>query len=118
MKVETSAGLTCSACGVDGPHELLYLSEHLRASRCKNCGYTRVYSHHIYVDYTKDVAERSVWLPFNLGRKALRNPAGALRWPIKAFYAPFKLLKEANQVTSFRRGSRERGESPGDGARR
>jgi hypothetical protein len=33
LKVERDAILTCSTCGVDGPHELLYLAEHLCASR-------------------------------------------------------------------------------------
>ncbi len=42
MKVERDAILTCSACGVEGSHELLYLSEHLCASRCVNCGATHV----------------------------------------------------------------------------
>lgn len=112
MKVERDAILTCSTCGVEGSHELLYLSEHLRASRCINCGRTQTYSGHIYVEYAKDLAGRTSRLPVKFAREAFRLPAGVMGWPFKAIRKPLRLLKEVNQVTSFER-SRRRPPTPG-----
>jgi hypothetical protein len=109
MKVERDAVLTCESCGVEGIHELLYLSEHLRASRCANCNATLVYSHHIFADYARDVTERSARLPFHLARKALGNPTSVISWPIKAVWKPFEILHEATQVASFERSLQRKG---------
>lgn len=106
MKVERDAILTCSTCGVEGPHELLYLSEHLRASRCVNCGKTQTYSGHIYVEYARDLAGRTGSLPVRFAREAFKLPAGVISWPFKALRKPFRLLKEVDQVTSFERSRR------------
>ena len=103
MKVERDAVLTCESCGVEGPHELLYLSEHLRASRCANCDTTLVYSPHIYADYARDVTERSARLPFHLAQRALGHPTSVFKWPFKAMKKPFEILHEATQVASFER---------------
>jgi len=108
MKVYEDAVLTCSACGVEAEHELLYLSEHLRASRCKNCGETRIYSDHIYAEYLKDVFERTSRLPYRFADEALHSPTGLLKWPFKALRKPFGLLREANQLLSFERCRRTR----------
>ena len=104
MKVERDAILTCSACGVEGPHELLYLSEHLRASRCSNCGKTQVYSGHIYVEYARDLADRTSHLPGRFVRDALRHPTELVKLPFKALRKPFRVLGEVGQVTAFRQG--------------
>jgi hypothetical protein len=112
LKVERDAILTCSTCGVEGPHELLYLSEHLCASRCVNCGKTQIYSGHIYAEYAKDLAERTSRLPGRFAREAFRLPMGVMGWPVKALRKPFRLLKEVDQVTSFER-SRRRPPTPG-----
>lgn len=106
MKVERDAVLTCSVCGVEGPHELLYLSEHLRASRCANCGATQVYSGHIYADYARDLAERTARLPLRLTEDAVRRPTSLLSLPIKAIRKPVGLLKEVNLVAAFERSRR------------
>jgi hypothetical protein len=106
MNVEREAILTCSACRVEGPHELLYLSNHLRASRCRNCGATRVYSEHIYADYARDVAERTARLPLKLAVDAVRRPLGVLGWPVKALRKPFGILEEMNQVYAFEQSRR------------
>ncbi len=108
MKVERDAILTCSTCGVEGPHELLYLSEHLRASRCANCGTTRVYSGHIYVEYAKDLAERTARLPLRLAEDVVRRPTSLLGLPIKAVLKPAGLLNEMNLVAAFERDRRRR----------
>lgn len=102
MKIEKDAILTCSACGTEGPHELLYLSEHLSASRCPNCGSTQVYSGHIYSEYARDLAERVTRLP---GRflNDVRYPFRIAGWPVKAIFKPYGLLREFDQVTSFER---------------
>ncbi|MGH3086482.1 MAG: hypothetical protein ACRDSJ_04095 [Rubrobacteraceae bacterium] len=106
MKVEKNAVLTCSECGAEGEHELLYLSGHLCASRCVNCGGTHVYSGHIYTEYVQDVAERTWRLPGKFAGEVARNPFGVVRWPIKAVRKPFGLIKEISQVTAFERGRR------------
>jgi hypothetical protein len=112
LKVERDAILTCSVCGVEGPHELLYLSEHLCASRCVNCGATSVYSEHIYSEYARDLAERTTHLPARVAGDALRHPTQIVMWPIKALRKPFGLLREVTQVTAFEQ-SRNKAPTPG-----
>ncbi|TCJ18903.1 hypothetical protein E0L93_05225 [Rubrobacter taiwanensis] len=106
MRVEEDAILTCSTCGVEGEHELLYLSDHLRASRCRSCGATGVYSPHIYADYARDVAERTARLPMRLAGEAIRRPTHLLLWPWKALRKPFGLLDEVGRVYTFDRDRR------------
>jgi hypothetical protein len=112
LKVDKDAILTCSECGVEGPHELLYLSEHLCASRCINCGATHVFSGHIYAEYARDLAERTSRLP---GRFAgeMFHPTEVVKWPFKALRKPFGLMKELCQVTTFEQSHR----SPAPGRR-
>ncbi len=109
MKLEPDAGLVCTNCGVEGPHELLYLSDHVRASRCGNCGAARMFTSHLYADYARDVAERGLRLPFGLVGRALRNPLEVFVWPVKVVRKPFELLEELGQVATldrvYRRGS-------------
>ena len=112
MKVERDAILTCSACGLEGPHELLYLSEHLCASRCVNCGTTRVYSSHIYAEYARDLAERTSRLPGRFAGEML-HPTEMMKWPVKALRKPFGLIREVGQVTTFEQSRR----SPAPGRR-
>jgi hypothetical protein len=102
VKVEKDAILTCSECGVEGSHELLYLSEHLCASRCINCGATHVYSGHIYAEYARDLAERTSRLPGRFAGEML-HPTEVVKWPFKALRKPFGLLREVSQVTIFER---------------
>jgi len=109
VKLENDAILTCSVCGVEGPHKLLYLSEHLRASECMNCGATRTYSGHIYAEYARDLSERIARLPLRLAGEAASSPTAVLLWPAKAFLKPLGLAKEVNEVAAFeRRGRRNR----------
>jgi hypothetical protein len=112
LKVERDAILTCSACGLEGPHELLYLSEHLCASRCVNCGTTRVYSSHIYAEYARDLAERTSRLPGRFAGEML-HPTEVMKWPVKALRKPFGLIREVGQVTTFEQSRR----SPAPGRR-
>jgi hypothetical protein len=112
LKVVRDAILTCSACGVDGPHELLYLSEHLCASRCVDCGTTQVYSDHIYSEYARDLAERTTHLPVRVAGDVLRHPTQIVKWPFKALRKPFGLLREMTQVTAFEQ-SRNKAPMPG-----
>lgn len=108
MKVENDAVLTCSNCGIEGPHELLYLSEHLCASRCANCGKTQVYSGHIYAEYARDLAERTTRLPTRFAGEVLRHPTELVKWPFKMLGKPLGLLREVTQITTFERGRRSR----------
>lgn len=96
MKVEKDAVLTCTVCGTEGPHRLIYLSDHLYGSGCETCGATRAYSPagHLYSAYTMDLAQRSARLPLGLARRALEDPADVLRWPAKGIRKPFGILNE------------------------
>lgn len=106
MKVEKNAILTCSTCRVEGPHELLYLSEHLCASRCVNCGQTQIYSGHIYTEYARDLAVRTVRIPGRVAGDVCHRSAELAKWPFKALRKPFGLLTEVNQITTFERSRR------------
>ena len=106
MKFESAAVLTCSVCRTEGFHELLYLSEHLRASRCANCGHAGFYSAHLRVDYAVDLAERFFMLPWKLAGEAIRRPGKPLRWPAKALRKPFKILQEIDRVEAFEHARR------------
>ena len=106
MKIDNDVILTCSVCGVEGPHRLLYLSKHLRASECANCGAARTYSGHIYAEYARDLSERIARLPLRLAGEAASSPTAMLLWPAKAFRKPFGLAQEVNQVATFERRRR------------
>ncbi|CAN5905971.1 hypothetical protein BH23ACT11_BH23ACT11_00120 [soil metagenome] len=108
MKVEQDAILTCANCGMEGPHELLYLSEHMRGSRCQNCRYAAIYSDHLYADYAWDLMERTTHLPQSLASRAFRRPTAVFSWPLKAARKPFGLVKEFGYVTVLERGVRSR----------
>lgn len=108
MKVETDAILVCSSCGVEGEHELLYLSDHLRASRCGNCGSTLRFSEHVYAEYAWDVAGRTARLPGRLVGDVFKSPSWVVTWPVKALRKPFSIIREIGQVTAFERRRRFR----------
>jgi hypothetical protein len=112
LKVDKDAILTCSECGAEGPHELLYLSEHLCASRCISCGATHAFSGHIYAEYVRDLAERTSRLPGKLTGETF-HPTGVVKWPFRALRKPFGPIKEVGQVTTFEQSRR----SPASGRR-
>jgi hypothetical protein len=114
LKLEKAAILTCSTCGVEGGHELLYLSERLKASRCATCGKTQIYSGHIYAEYARDMAERTLHLPGKLAGEAMRTPTRIVAWPFKAVRKPFRLLVEMSQVATFEKSRH----LPGSGKRK
>ena len=101
MKVERDVILTCTRCGVEGSHELLYLSGLIRASRCGNCAYRRVYSGSLYASYARDVVQRGARLPVALVGRAIHDPLELFSWPVKGVRKPIKLLGELNQVARF-----------------
>lgn len=103
MKIETDVVLVCTTCGVEGAHGLLYLSDHVRASRCENCGAVRMFTGRLYTDYARDVVERGLCLPCNLAGRVLGNPLEVLGWPIKIVKKPFGLLRELGQVATLDR---------------
>lgn len=101
VKIEEDAVLSCSACGVEGRHELLYLSNHLAASRCLNCEETRVYSEHLYEDYVRDVVERTGHLPEKPIVKALKIPLSLAFWSLRV-EKPLSMACEFGRLASFR----------------
>jgi NMD protein affecting ribosome stability and mRNA decay len=106
LKLEKAAILTCSTCGIEGKHELLYLSERLEASRCSSCGKTQVYSKRIYSEYARDMVRRTLHLPGKLTGEVLENPVTVASWPVKAIRKPFRLLAEVSQVAFLERSRR------------
>lgn len=102
MKVERGFVLACSACGAEGPHELLYLSGRLAASRCATCGIRMVFSSHPLAGYAEDVAARAARLPRRFAEEAGAEPLAVVQgWPAKALRKPFALLGEAGEVISL-----------------
>lgn len=108
MKVENEAILTCPNCRAEGRHQLLYLSNRLRASLCDNCGYTQMFSGHIYAEYARDVTARATSLPRRMAGQAIRHPLRVFGWPAKALRKPFGLLNEVGKVTDFELKSHRR----------
>lgn len=102
MRVDRAVDLLCDSCGVRGPHELLYLNEHLIAHRCENCGYTQTYSRHLYTDYALDLWLRSTNLPHKLAHEA-RSPR-LLTVPARAARKPIGLLRELRRLGGFASG--------------
>ena len=100
MKIISDAVLVCTTCGAEGAHELLYLSDRVRASQCTNCGSARMFTNHLYAEYAKDVAQRGFRLPFGLAERARSNPREVLGWPLKGVKKPFGLLREFGQVAT------------------
>jgi hypothetical protein len=113
LKIEPDAVLVCTTCGVEGSHELLYLSEHVSASRCENCGSVLMFTGQLYANYARDLVERGLRLPCSLAGRLLGNPLEVLGWPIKIVKKPFGLLRELDRVATldrvYRRGSSGRG---------
>jgi hypothetical protein len=103
VKIEPDAVLVCTTCGVEGSHRLLYLSDHLRASQCENCGAVRMFTAWLYADYARDVAERGLRLPCSLAGRALTNPLEVFGWPVRGVKKPFELLREFDQVAKLDR---------------
>ena len=102
MKFDRDVTLACGVCGEEGLHELLYLSEHLRASRCGSCGHAGVYSSDLRADYAADLAGRFLMLPRKFAGEAARHPIRLLWWPIKALRKPLKILREIDRVEDLR----------------
>jgi hypothetical protein len=72
----TRAVLTCSACGVEGEHELRYAGRLLHSTCCLACGHeVRHEPHDLRVAYVHDLAHRVATKPGRLVRRARRRPA-------------------------------------------
>jgi hypothetical protein len=112
VRVDRVGDLLCNACGVRGPHELLYLNEHLLAHRCMSCGSTTTYSRHLYTDYALDVGVRSAHLPGRLAQEARQGPRRLLSLPGRAARKPFRLAGELRRLAGFTARRRDdRGEA-------
>lgn len=72
----TRAVLTCSACGVEGEHELRYAGRLLHSTCCLACGHeVRHEPHDLRIAYVHDLAHRVATKPGRLVRRARRRPA-------------------------------------------
>lgn len=59
MNVVREVVLTCSVCGTEGPHELLYLSGAVAASRCAAYGTRLAFLPDLRMRYAEDIAVRA-----------------------------------------------------------
>lgn len=101
MRLDNHVELGCVFCGEDQPHELLYLSEQMRASRCASCGRVLVFSGPLYEEHAVDLFRRALRLPVKLGREFSQRPLSPLVWPVRVVRKPVSVLKEAQTVGSF-----------------
>jgi hypothetical protein len=92
----TRAVLTCSACGVEGEHELRYAGRLLHSTHCQACGHeVRHEPHDLRVAYAHDLAHRVATKPGRLARRARRQPASFwLTLPAAVLRQPRKLAGE------------------------
>ena len=69
------AVLTCSSCGVETDHELLYAGRLLHSTRCTECGHVvRHEQRELYTAYLRDLEQRLACKPLRLMRSAGREP--------------------------------------------
>jgi len=69
------AVLTCSSCGVEADHELLYAGRLLHSTRCGECGHVvRHEQRELFTAYLFDLEQRLVSKPIRLFRAASREP--------------------------------------------
>lgn len=108
MNVAREVVLTCSVCGTEGPHELLYLSGDVAASRCATCGTTLAFLPDLRMCYAGDIAVRAARLPRRFVGEAATRPLRLLLWPAKALRKPFRLLREMEEIAAFRGTSARR----------
>lgn len=110
MQVFEHVELECTFCEEERPHELLYLSGFMRASRCETCGHALVFSGPLREEHTIDVMRRALRLPGRLNRELLSSPLSSLLWPAKAAIKPLQLAQEAHRLRAFEpgRGSADR----------
>lgn len=101
MKIFEHVELECVFCKGDRPHELLYLSGSMRASKCEDCGHVLVFSGPLREEYTIDVMRRVLRLPSRLNRELVSSPLSSLLWPAKAAIKPLQLAQEAHRLRTF-----------------
>lgn len=67
--------LTCSSCGVEAEHELLYTGRLLHSTHCTECGHVvRHEQRELYTAYLRDLEQRLASKPMRLMRSAGREP--------------------------------------------
>lgn len=101
MRVHDHVELGCVFCGEDQPHELLYPSEQMKASRCEICGRVLVFSGPLQEEHAVDLFRRVLRLPVKVGREFSERPLPPLAWPARVVRKPLLVLKEAQTVGSF-----------------
>lgn len=88
--------LTCSSCGQEADHELVYVGRLLHSTRCAACGTViRHEQRDLMRTYLLDLEHRIVTKPGRLARTAATSPVDFAReLPAAVLRQPLKLLAE------------------------
>lgn len=102
MTEQLDASLTCSSCGLETDHELVYVGRLLHSTTCTSCGFVvRHEQRDLMGAYLRDLEHRLLTKPARLARQAARQPgrfaaslpAGVLRQPHKIWNEVRTLLR-------------------------
>lgn len=90
------ADLTCTRCGTETEHELVYVGRLLHSTMCLRCGYQiRHEQRDLMASYLRDLEHRVWTKPRRLARRAVKDPVGFAReLPGALVRQPRKLLDE------------------------
>ncbi|GAA3837124.1 MULTISPECIES: hypothetical protein [Amycolatopsis] len=102
------AELTCSRCGTDTVHEVVYAGRLLAEVTCTACG--RTYGRDVRADYLADLRQRLVSKPKRMLRRLRKDPlrfASSLPKTVPA--KPLELLSEIRVVWHSGKNRRPRG---------
>lgn len=71
----STAELTCVACRLEGPHELVTAGRLLQSTRCLACGHVvRHEQRDLMAAYLRDLEHRVLTKPGRMARRAVREP--------------------------------------------
>jgi hypothetical protein len=92
--------LTCVACGVEGPHQLIMVGRLLHSTRCEACGHVvRHEQRDLMAAYLRDLENRLLTKPRRMLRRALQEPLSfTLGLPGAVLRQPAKLAGELRDL--------------------
>lgn len=109
MDTVRHAELTCSRCGTDTVHEVVYAGRLLVQVTCTTCG--RTFSRDVRAEYLADLRQRLATKPKRMLRRLRKDPlrfAGSLPKTVPA--KPLELLSEIRVVWHSRKNRGAQGQ--------
>lgn len=101
------AKLTCTTCGEETRHELLYAGRLLVVTRCTQCG--TAIERDVRRRYLADLRQRVVSKPARMLRRFRKHPVGfTSSLPRTTIRKPLELLEEVRLVWGAAAGERRR----------